>query len=542
VAGLWSSRWSFTLPGPDDAPVLVSPTDRATVCENDVPLTWDEIPGIADYQVQVSTNTKFDAPVVDAVVTGLTHTADDLADGWFYWRVRPVSDQGVGGTWSRPWRFAVDTAGPLPPVLKAPRDLSGTLDTTPTFRWGRVKDAERYTLQVSDDPGFGTTPVDEELTQTRFVLPDADALAYGRYYWQVAAMDTCHWGEWSPPFTFTVTILKAPQDAATTTDTTPTFRWAKATGAAGYQFQLADNPDFVAPLIDEPVTTTKYTPDSPLAHGLYYWRVSVDGGSTWMPAWTLTVTPRLPGKPKQITPANRTLTNDDTPMFGWEAVTDGFVYQIQIDDDKGFHTPDQDVTLGVGELAYLATELGEGTWYWRVRALNDVGAPGQWSARWALTVDITPPTIPVPIAPAEDARVTNPKLTLEWYKSDGADHYEVQLDINPAFPLPPIDVGRKTKYTPPTSLAQATYYWRVRAIDKAGNVSLWSDPRIFHLVAGNTIVTTPTPLPTPVPTQPAPPHKPVDGAATPEPPVITTPPPARSPKPTESPQRPPRHK
>jgi hypothetical protein len=193
----------------------------------------------------------------------------------------------------------------------------------------------------------------------------------------------------------------------------------------------------------------------------------------------------------------------------------------------------------VGELIYTAAELGEGTWYWRVRALNDVGAPGKWSARRVLTIDITPPTIPVPVAPIEDARVTNPKLTLEWYPSEGANRYEVQLDANPGFPLPPIDAGKKTKYAPPTSLAQGAYYWRVRAIDKAGNVSLWSDMRMFHLVAGNTVVTTPTPLPTPVPTQPASPHKPVDEPATPEPPVIRTPPPVRPPGPADDPERPP---
>jgi hypothetical protein len=139
--------------------------------------------------------------------------------------------------------------------------------------------------------------------------------------------------------------------------------------------------------------------------------------------------------------------------------------------------------------------------------------------------------------------VTNPKLTLEWDASEGANRYEVQIDTDPLFSLPPIDAGKKTKYTPPTSLAQATYYWRVRAIDKAGNVSSWSDGQIFHLVAGNTVVTPPPAAPpvliTPVPSQPAPPHKPDDAPPTPEPPVMQTPPPEGPPQPGEPPDAPP---
>jgi hypothetical protein len=127
-----------------------------------------------------------------------------------------------------------------------------------------------------------------------------------------------------------------------------------------------------------------------------------------------------------------------------------------------------------------------------------------------------------------------------------AASYEVQLDTDPLFPLPPIAVGKRTSYRPPTPLVTgSTYSWRVRAIDKAGNVSAWSEVRVFHLVAGTTTVETPEPtsappvLITPVPTQPAPPHKPDDAPATPEPPVLRTLPPGRPPKPTEVPERPP---
>jgi hypothetical protein len=222
-----------------------------------------------------------------------------------------------------------------------------------------------------------------------------------------------------------------------------------------------------------------------------------------------------------LAPDKNALLSSNVPIFQWYPVDDGFTYQIQIDDDSQFGSPAQDNVLAVGDLTYTAAALPEGTWYWRVRAITWVGAPGQWSQRWAFTVDITPSVSPLPTRPAYDAHVTNKQLRLEWEKVDDVDYYELQLDTSAAFLLPVIDVGRKNRYAPPTALAQSTYYWRVRAVDKAGNVSQWSAVQVFHLVAGNTAL--PTPVPTLAPVVPVP--------ATGEKPGNTPPPPATEPPP-----------
>jgi hypothetical protein len=423
-------------------------------------------------------------------------------------------------------------------VLKAPRRDSGTPDTTPTFKWRKPKGATGYQLQVFSDPALSVNVLDTPVSGTRYTHPAP--LPFGRYYWRVQAQDAVgNWGGWSHPATFTLTVLKAPKDVSTTTDTTLTFTWASVTGAAGYQFQLASEETFTTPLIAQPVPGTRYMPDTPLAHGQYYWRVSADNGATWTPAWSLTLTPGLPGKPKLTAPRNNVLTSDNTPSLTWTAVNDGNVYQVQIGADRRFNSLIQEIEVLGSELAYTALSLPDGRYYWRVRALNAVGAPGKWSARRTFIVDTTPPAVPALAAPASDARVTNPKLILQWNKVKDAVRYELQLDTDPAFLLPPIDAGKKVTYKPPAPLAQAAYYWRVRAIDRAGNVSEWSMIQVFHLVAGGTIVTTPAPLPTPIPTQPAPSHKPVDEPDTPAPPVITTPLPVRPPKSTKEPERPP---
>jgi hypothetical protein len=153
-------------------------------------------------------------------------------------------------------------------------------------------------------------------------------------------------GTWSDPFTLTITILTSPKDGASTTSGRPTFKWAKAQEATGYRLQVDNNPDFTTPEIDVPLTARKYRPDTPPPVGNCFWRVQVITGtanSTWMPAWTLTITPKPPARPKLLAPAKNAHTNNTASPFSWWAVSDGHTYQLQVDTDRRFRTPEVEV-------------------------------------------------------------------------------------------------------------------------------------------------------------------------------------------------------
>ena len=76
----------------------------------------------------------------------------------------------------------------------------------------------------------------------------------------------------------------APEVGATDIPLSPTFAWSAVTGAAGYYFQMADNANFVAPLVKLDgdlgrliVTAYHYVPELEYSTA-YYWRVkSVSG-------------------------------------------------------------------------------------------------------------------------------------------------------------------------------------------------------------------------------------------------------------------------
>jgi hypothetical protein len=538
VAGAWSAKWQFTL-NQLVKPVLVAPASGTQTTDTAPVLSWDPVTGAVEgYEIQIDTDRKFGTPDQNLTTAGTTITPAALADGKTYWRVRAVSAEGVTGLWSAAWNFTVDTTGPDQPVLRSPADHAGTRDTTPTLSWKSAKTAKQYHVQVAEALDFTVahTEVDVTVTGRSYTVQAEDALDYGVHYWRVEAFDALgNEGDWSTPFQFALTNMLSPTDGTTTTSTRPTFKWAAVTGAGLYNFELADNPDFIDPETYSGPNRS-YRPPAALDAGMYYWHVNVDGGD-WMPTWTLVITPAKPGRPKLSSPANKAILGDNTPTFDWLASTNGSTYQIQIDDNGDFSSPAQDVTVGVELLSYIADELPDARYYWHVRAINTDGAPGAWSARWQVTIDTTPPPVPEPLAPMDGAASTNRMLKLSWTKVDGASAYELQLnpDPDPDFPLPVISTGSKTSYTPPTPLSRGIYWWQVRAIDKAGNASAWSDARAFEIVAGVTApgVEPPTPLPT------EPPAPPVEPTVEPTQPPEPTGEPTQPPEPTVEPTQPP---
>jgi hypothetical protein len=321
------------------------------------------------------------------------------------------------------------------------------------------------------------------------------------YYWRVRALDKLgNQGDWSTPFSVAISNMLTPKDGAVTTGSRPLFQWAAVPNAIDYQLLLDDNEAFSNPMIAQTGLVRYHRFGISLDPGVYYWKVCVDTGAgcnLWMPAWSFTITPARPGTPVLVSPANAALTNDRTPELSWQAAKNGSTYQVQIDNNGDFRSPEQDVTVGIGLLTYhLASDLNDGLHYWRVRAINSDGAPGYWTLARNFTVDTAAPPAPVLVTPIDGASSTNRMLRLDWNPSTGAARYELWLDQDPGFPLPPIAMGVSTEYTPPTPLSRGTYFWRVAAIDKAGNVSGFSEPsRSFAIVAGITAPQLPTGTP-----------------------------------------------
>lgn len=103
-----------------------------------------------------------------------------------------------------------------------------------------------------------------------------------------------------------------------------------------------------------------------------------------------------PPAPTLLAPADGATVNTPTPSFDWTDVVDpdgdAVTYEIQADDSGcGFASLEVGQT-GLATSDFTPGSLANGTYCWRARAVDALGAAGPWSATWSVTV-----AAPVPL-------------------------------------------------------------------------------------------------------------------------------------------------
>jgi len=111
----------------------------------------------------------------------------------------------------------------------------------------------------------------------------------------------------------------------------------------------------------------------------------------------------------------------------------------------------------------------------------------------------------ITVAPAASAGPAAPDLTgpddgvtvaflpvFSWDPVSGADKYNFVLAADALFNSPVYSImgTKNTRATPDKTFANATYYWRVQAVDSNGNTSPWSAPRSIEKLWDDTPVLT----------------------------------------------------
>ncbi|MBL0347245.1 SusE domain-containing protein [Candidatus Villigracilis affinis] len=250
---------------------------------------------------------------------------------------------------------------------------------------------------MDDSASFDDPEIEQTLSATSYT--PSKPLSDGEYYWRVRSVnDLGSAGEWSDARTVVVSIPPLAPLPLTPTDdetldaaTSPTFSWEAVSNGDTYQIQVDDTEDFSTPAFDDTAETTTRELPEPLTDGTYFWRVramnvyGVEGA--WSEVQTFTVT-STPAAPTLLTPEtdseNAQVTA--TTTFSWEAVVNGVTYQLQVDNNEDFSSPEvEDVAASTTR---EMTALGNGLYYWRVRAINMNGIPGEWSLVWNFTVNV----------------------------------------------------------------------------------------------------------------------------------------------------------
>ncbi len=180
--------------------------------------------------------------------------------------------------------------------------------------------------------------------------------------------------------------------------------------------------------------------------------------------------------PTLLAPPNGDTTNSRRPTFEWTGVANVGGYRLMLDPDPDFPSPL--IAVPSGTSWSPATDLDDTTWNWRAQGIVGM-VEGPWSAVWTLSIDVTPPALPVLLAPVEDTSQNNLPL-FDWQPVGDARQFNLALyDAGhvavPGFPVnvtqaPGAD-NSQYQLTADAALADGKYTWAVEALDYATNSS-----------------------------------------------------------------------
>ena len=233
-------------------PALQCPT--GTVNQFPYELHWDALSGAQRYRLQLAPNDKFEALVLDRVVSGTSATLPELPDGTYAVRVRAIVAEGLEGLDGVCPKVVIDGT-PQPPLIVAPQPGSKVRDKRPEFRWTESTQAVSYQWQLAADADFAQVLAQQQEVRSDHVRAP-EALPLGRYYWRVASRDPA--GKVGPyTHALPIDLVEEPPvpvpGEPKRSHGDLVLSWPAGSPGQRYHVQLARNPQFDRPEVDATV-------------------------------------------------------------------------------------------------------------------------------------------------------------------------------------------------------------------------------------------------------------------------------------------------
>ena len=261
----------------------------------------------------------------------------------------------------------------------------------------------------------------------------------------------------------------------------PTLTWTRSPGATVYDVQVSANPSFTNPASYSTVNR-QLVPDYQVPLGLDYWRVRARnnaGTSDWT---TQSFTRANVDPPTLLSPISATLKEpDNPPVLSWSPVPGALNYSVQVSTDGSFADQTAITSFNTRVSSLVVPALRVPTdYYWRVQAILANGLNTAWSSAARYTLEgLTKPTLQ---GPTDDIDANVQDVVLDWNPVPGAATYDLQVSTDANFLTVVEDrtniVG--TSYSPPVTLNNDQYYWRVRPVDAGNNKLDWGQVDTWH--------------------------------------------------------------
>jgi uncharacterized protein YegP (UPF0339 family) len=275
----------------------------------------------------------------------------------------------------------------------------------------------------------------------------------------------------------TVQIL-SPANNAKIESNVVGFKWNSLKGADKYRIQVYESNQVL--VLDSLTTKTSIT--LPLNAGSYVWRVRAENYAyesvySFPSNFSTTIPNDLTNQQVILSsPENDKFVNFTNITLSWEPLKNASSYSLTVVNTATSQEVYPKTDLTNTSVTLDLPTLADGTYEWRLKAKNAETETKQYSAR-KFNIDKTIPNQPKNTLPADNSTQTaNSSITYNW--SIAADTGNAKSPISYIVEFA-TDIDFNTIIQPQnsntTTLQQAfsapgVYYWRVRAIDGAGNI------------------------------------------------------------------------
>jgi hypothetical protein len=434
--------------------------------------------------------------------TGITEPYYGMAPGillWnttYYWRVDAKDSFDNISSWSG-YRYFKTATGPPP---DAPSDLVATAISSSQINL-------TWQDNSSDETGFKIERRTGSGSYSQIGTVGAGVTSYSStclsanttYYYRVRAYkstlnsDYCEEASATtlppPP---SAPALKSPASRSTVPSLTPRLEWNASSGATDYGLQVSTSSRFTSLVIDESGITHLYYDMAPGIlnwNTTYYWRVNARNSFGSTSKWSSYRYFKTAVGPPPKTPSDLIATPISSSQIN-------LTWQDNSDDESGFRIErkagsgsySQIGTVGAGVTSYSSISLSPGTaYYYRVRAYKGTLNSAYCEEASAATLP-PPPSAPALRSPARGSTVPSLTPRLEWNASSGAVSYGIQVATSLSFTDLVVNAtGIAELYydiSPEILNWNATYYWRVNAVNSYNSTSRWSSYRYFRTTPG----------------------------------------------------------
>lgn len=284
------------------------------------------------------------------------------------------------------------------PTLTSPVDGATGVSIQPTFQWSAGSANEMF--QIATDNAFTSKVVDKTFSsnETSYTLTESEKLNNSTtYYWRVS---TDGGANWSSVFSFATipdvsVTLGWPSNNATVYTASTYFSWyASSNGSLKFKIQVTSttsggNADWTVTPDFEATTTNNYYTFTLLQGKTYYWRIVVLTSGSEVISYSSTYKFTTSGGaeiPTLSYPTGGTTVYFNPPTFYWyiQSLGSDITYDIQVDDDINFGSPEINVT-NISALYYTpSSALTAGTtYYWQVKSYYKRGTSDQVISDWS---------------------------------------------------------------------------------------------------------------------------------------------------------------